>query len=302
MLTAADLKHFAQANGIHAIGWFAASDFPRYLETIRERDEYRHIAYRAETAFLKAGQIPEGIRTVVVLVMDYFVETSDRPEDFRLSNYVRACWNTVNPKTKAMAEFLKAHGCRADTLDVPQRAAACRAGLGFIGRNAMFYAGELGSYVGIAALGTDAILEDPSTAQERIVHPQCEKCGLCIASCPVAAISPVGYQIDPMRCLSMVNRHPDEPRRIMPKTPGQLERWLYGCETCQDVCPLNAEAQHMHEAIVAPEIRIEGMTLPNTATVAREILSARQDAITSPGYHEYIRRLFDKQCEPGAQA
>ena len=183
MLTGTELKLFAKDNGIHAVGWFAASDFAQYLETIRERDEYHHIAYRSETAFLKAGHLPAGIMTVVVLVMDYFVETSDRSADFRMSNYVRTCWNTVGPKTKAMAEFLKAHGCRADTVDVPQRAAACRAGLGFIGRNTMFYAGELGSYVGIASLGTDAVLEAPATAQERFKHPQCEKCGRCVAAC-----------------------------------------------------------------------------------------------------------------------
>jgi epoxyqueuosine reductase len=298
MLTAADLKLFAQDNGIHAVGWFAASDFPQYLETIRERDEYHHIAYRPETAFLKAGHIPEGIRTVVVLVMDYFVETSDRPEGFRLSNYARTCWNTVGPKTVAMAEFLKAHGFRADNMDVPQRAAACRAGLGFIGRNAMFYAHGLGSYVGIASLGTDAVLEDPTTAAERVTHPRCEKCGRCVSACPVTAIPAAGYQIDPMRCLSMLNRHPDEPGRIMPQKPEQLERWIYGCETCQTVCPLNEEARHRHEGIVTPEIRIEGMTLPNTATVTKEIIESRRATITSPGYHAYIQSLLDKGGEP----
>ena len=298
MLTVADVKHFALDNGIHAIGWFAASDFAQYLETIRERDVYHHIAYRPKAAFLKAGQIPEGIRTVVVLVMDYFVETSDRPEDFRLSNYVRACWNTVGPKTVAVAEFLKAHGFRTDSMDVPQRAAACRAGLGFIGRNAMFYAHGLGSYVGIATLGTDAVLEDAGAGQERITHPQCEKCRRCIAACPVAAIPPAGYGIEPMRCLSMVNRHPDEPGRIIPQRPEQLQRWLCGCEICQDVCPLNEEARHRHEAIVTPEINIGGMTLPNAATVAKEIIESRRATITSPGYHAYIQRLLEKEGEP----
>jgi len=158
--------------------------------------------------------------------------------------------------------FLKTKGYRAETLDVPQRAAACRAGLGFIGRNTLFYAHGLGSYVGIGAIGTDASLEDPADAPERVTSPTCDKCGRCITACPVGAIAPEGYQIDPLRCLSMLNRHPDEPRRIMPPGSTHLERWLYGCETCQNVCPVNANAQHRREAVVAAEVAVEGMKLP----------------------------------------
>lgn len=298
MSTAAEIKAFARENGLHAVGWFAAADFNQYLGSIRERTEYHAIAYRPLTSFLKAGHVPEGIRTVIVLVMDYFVGSSDRLDGGRLSNYARACWSTVGPKTKAMVDFLKAKGCRAERVDLPQRAAACRAGLGFIGRNAMFYARGLGSYVGIASVGTDAILEAPATTAERVTHPRCETCGRCVASCPVAAIPPAGYRIEPMRCLSMLNRHPDEPERIMPQIPGQLDQWLYGCETCQNVCPLNQEAAHRQEAVTMPEIMIEGMTLPNASAVPWEIIESRQTAITSPGYREYIRKLLNKRGEP----
>lgn len=200
-----------------------------------------------------------------------------------------------------MVDFLKAKGYRAENLDVPQRAAACRAGLGFIGRNAMFYTHVLGSYVGLASIGTDALLEEVGPAQERVTHPQCEKCGRCIAACPVGAIPPVGYQIAPLRCLSMLNRHPDEPGRIMPQKPEQFDRWLYGCETCKNICPLNAQASHRHEAVLAPEIRIEGMTIPNIAAVSKKTLEARLDTITSPGYREYVRKLLEDFGEPSGR-
>lgn len=91
MVTAAEIKDFARNNGIHAVGWFAAADFDQYLATIRKRDDYHGIAYRPLDAFLKTGHVPEGIRTIIVLVMDYFVESSDQPAGYRLSNYVRAC-------------------------------------------------------------------------------------------------------------------------------------------------------------------------------------------------------------------
>lgn len=138
MLTAEEIKDFAKNNGIHTVGWFAATDFNQYDVTIRERSDCHEIAYRPLAVFLKAGHVPEGIQTVIVLVMDYFVELRDRSDGYKLSNYARACWSTVGPKTKVMVDFLKAKGYRAENVDVPQRAAACRASLGFIGRNAMF--------------------------------------------------------------------------------------------------------------------------------------------------------------------
>jgi hypothetical protein len=149
MLTAAQIRTFARNNGIHAIGWFQAAEFSEYVAVIRARSDYHSIAYRPLSAFLKAGQIPEGIRTGMVLVMDSFVESRDRPDGYRLSNYTRACWSTVGPKAKVMADFLKAQGYRAEGLDVPHRSAACCAGLGFIGRNAMFYAWGSGRMLGL---------------------------------------------------------------------------------------------------------------------------------------------------------
>lgn len=292
MVTTEEIRNFAQANGIHAVGWFAAADFSQYLTTISERIDYHNIVYRPLSAFLKAGCAPEGIRTVIVLVMDYFVESNDRTDGYRLSNYARACWSTMGPKTQIMADFLKAKGYVAECVDVPQRAAACRAGLGFIGRNAMFYAHGLGSYVGIASIGTDALLEEVAPVQERVTHPQCEKCDRCISACPTGAIPPKGYQIEPFRCLSFINRHPDEPLCIMPQKREQLDGWVCGCETCQDVCPLNKKANHRHEAIVLSETRISEMTLPNTATVSKENIKSGLNLITSPGYQKYIKKLL----------
>ena len=159
MLSSGTVKSFARSSGIHAVGWFPATDFDQYLAAIRERAEYHEIVYRPLSAFLQAGHAPEGVRTIIVVVMDYFVESSDLPDGYRLTNYVRACWPTVSPKTNAMVDFLTKAGHQATPVDVPQRAAACRAGLGFIGRNSMFYAHGLGSYVGISAIGTEQALK-----------------------------------------------------------------------------------------------------------------------------------------------
>ena len=292
MITGDTLRTMARDESIHAIGWFAATDFSAYLETIESSPAYHVIKYRPVEAFRAAGHIPSDIRTVVVLVMDYYVESSEGRDGYRLSNYARACWTTVPPKTQRVVEWLRAQGCLARAVDLPMRAAACRAGLGFIGRNTVFYAHGLGSYVGIAAIGTDAMIDGASIMPERVVHPRCETCRACIKACPVGAIADEGYRIDPRRCLSFINRHAEEPHGVMPDEPGRLQDWLFGCESCQNVCPINAAAMHRHEVIVPPTICVEGMTLPNTATISRETLENSKSAIRSPHYHAYIERLL----------
>ena len=46
MLTATEIRSFARRIGVHAIGWFAASDFDHYLATLRERETYHHTCGR----------------------------------------------------------------------------------------------------------------------------------------------------------------------------------------------------------------------------------------------------------------
>lgn len=102
-------------------------------------------------------------------------------------------------------------GYTADTLKVPARAAAVKAGLGLIGKNTLFYANGVDSYVGIAVIGTDLELESPKTVfPEKVSTDHCVNCGKCIDACPTGAIHMDGYRIHPQKCISFLNRHADE--------------------------------------------------------------------------------------------
>ena len=298
MLIEEKIRFFAADYGIDAVGWFEASDFDDYLAALRERSEYSMIDYRSMEAFQNAGKIPEGVKTVIVLLVDYFVESSDVSEEYRMSNYVRNCWGAIGPKVKLLTDFLESEGVRTQFFDLPQRAAACRAGLGYIGRNTMFYGYGLGSYVGIACIGIDVFLDGAANQPERVIHPNCDHCRRCITACPVQAISADGYKIDPLRCLSMLNRHPDESNRIVPQKQEHLGGWVHGCETCQNVCPLNVETEHKNETALQPEIQFANMKMPNTATVAKEKLLASLKHCSSEGYKEYIQKLIYQDQGP----
>jgi epoxyqueuosine reductase len=114
------------------------------------------------------------------------------------------------------------------------RAAARRSGLGWFGKNTNILTPSLGSWVFLGQVITDLELEpDPPLAKT------CGSCVRCIEACPTEAIV-APYVIDNARCISYLtieNRGPI-PRELRPL----MLDWVFGCDICQDVCPVNRKA------------------------------------------------------------
>lgn len=287
-----ELKSFAESSGISCIGWFKACEFPKYLQAIEERTEYHKFDYRPYQTFLNAGRLPKNVKTIIVLAVDYFYENKYKNNGFKISNYSRFCFATLAPKSNMIIQFLKDKGYNARNMDFPARAAACRAEIGFVGKNCIFYANGLGSYVVIGTIGTDLELVEEHQGEEQIQTSVCANCNKCIDACPTKAISSEGYRINPFRCLSFINRHADEPCIEIPEDALKLDRWLHGCEVCQEVCPLNAKIIHKKEVVFSSEINLYGMTIPNVNVVSEDVLRANIKHITSVNYYKYVRKLL----------
>lgn len=114
------------------------------------------------------------------------------------------------------------------------RWAAMKAGLGMIRRNNFFYTEKSGSYVSLEAWITDRELE--LVGKPKL--PECPKgCSRCVNSCPSRALKEP-YTLSPGKCVSFLTTFGgrDLPKEPLAKTFGE---WVYGCDACQDACPMN---------------------------------------------------------------
>ena len=112
------------------------------------------------------------------------------------------------------------------------RAIAERAGLGFCGKHTQLIAEQGGSYVLLAALVLSLELApDPRSKRN------CGSCRACLPSCPTGALIAPGV-IDAPRCISYLTIEHEGP--IPLELRPLMGEWVFGCDLCQEACPINA--------------------------------------------------------------
>jgi epoxyqueuosine reductase len=146
-----------------------------------------------------------------------------------------------------------------DTSPVLERLYARRAGLGWIGKNALLLSEALGSYLFLGGIATDRDL-----APDCPVPDGCGDCTLCMKSCPTGAlVSP--RVIDAGRCIACWTIERSREPVPEPLRAGFGDR-IFGCDACQEACPYNREPGAPRSAVF--ERRLPG-SLP-----LDEVLSA----------------------------
>jgi epoxyqueuosine reductase len=121
-----------------------------------------------------------------------------------------------------------------DTGPMQDRAVAERAGLGWFGKNSNILT-TIGSWVVLAQVITDMDL-----APDALLKKTCGECVLCVDACPTSAIIGPGV-IDNQRCISYLTI---ENRGGIPvELREAVGDWVFGCDICQDVCPVNRKAE-----------------------------------------------------------
>ncbi|MCO4326394.1 tRNA epoxyqueuosine(34) reductase QueG [Staphylococcus agnetis] len=133
-----------------------------------------------------------------------------------------------------------------DTGVLSDRAVAERAGLGFTGRNGFVINPELGTWTYLGEM----LINLPFPPDEQILD-SCGTCTICVDRCPTGALVGDG-QLNSQKCISFLTQTKgylkDEYRY-------KIGNRLYGCDTCQQVCPKNRGINTEQEDIILePEI------------------------------------------------
>lgn len=127
--------------------------------------------------------------------------------------------------------------CYVDTGPLVERAAAAKAGVGWIGKNACVINQRLGSWLLLGVIVTS--LEVAEDVVLEVAADRCGSCTRCIDACPTDAL--VGpRQMDASRCISYLTI--EKKGTIAEEFREAMGRQVFGCDICQDVCPWNRKA------------------------------------------------------------
>ena len=182
-----------------------------------------------------------GARSVITLLLNYYPEEKQSLEAPRIAKYAwgKDYHDVIREKLRELLQRMRqeigaieGRGF-VDSAPVLERSWALQSGLGWIGKNGNLINRHTGSFHFIATLITDLSLEYDAPFNT----DHCGTCTRCIDACPTAAILPQKV-IDGSRCISYYTIELKE--SLMPEAAkGKLDGWMFGCDTCQDVCPWN---------------------------------------------------------------
>ncbi len=127
--------------------------------------------------------------------------------------------------------------CYVDTGPLVERAAAARAGVGWIGKNTCVINQQLGSWLLLGVVITSIPIAEGEVLS--IAPDRCGSCTRCIDACPTdALVAP--HQMDASRCIAYLTIEKKESIPADLRAP--IGRQVFGCDICQDVCPWNRKS------------------------------------------------------------
>lgn len=195
-----------------------------------------------------------GAKSVITLLKNYYPSAQQVPGTPKISKYAygKDYHEVIRAHLKEFLELIKinigdVHGRGfVDSAPVLERAWAQRSGLGWIGKNGNLINKQSGSFYFIATLITDLAL----TPDDPFAKDFCGTCNKCIDACPTDAILP-DKTINGSQCISYFTIELKD-MLIPQEMKGKFDNWMFGCDTCQDVCPWNRFSKPHNETGFTP--------------------------------------------------
>lgn len=237
------LKDLASLSGLPLFGALKARIMEEALEKDLQRREKGHLI-PIETSDPQSYYNPfkalPGCKSILLFGLPYGgfpVAHKDPACGYRSrsawgQDYHRVLKDRIRDFLKALEETGESFESLAmvDTGPLSERAFAVEAGLGYIGKNQALISPDYGSWVYLGLVLVDFEVEGipPLGAKDT-----CGSCQACIKACPTGALEGV---YDPRRCISWLTQKKEA---LSLSESRALGNRLYGCDTCQEICPKN---------------------------------------------------------------
>lgn len=215
-------------------------------------------------------RIPQDAASVLVCLFPYYTGEHKERNISRyamVTDYHMIAGEYLKRFCEALQEVFPQNQFEPFTDNSPIRevSAAFHAGLGRRGKNGLILHPKYGSYVFIGEVVTDLVLQP-----DQPLNPgECIGCGKCQKVCPQGAL-----RSDGSVCLERCRSH-------ITQKKGELTDWeigqiqdgglIWGCDICNDVCPMNQEAKVLTPV---PEF-LESAVAVLDAQIAERLLKTR---------------------------
>ncbi len=240
------IKQWSKELGFSYCGIAAAvqlDDHARALEKWLHKGMHGSMQYMENHFDLRIDprRLVPGAQSVITLLMNYFPQSVASTDGPKISKYAYGedYHNVIRSKLHELLERIRENIGAVegrgfvDSAPVLERAWAEKAGLGWVGKNGNLITRSHGSFFFIATLITDL----PLAYDNPYVKDYCGTCTRCIDACPTQAIQP-DKVINGSQCISYYTIELKD--EIIPDDyKGKFDNWMFGCDTCQDVCPWN---------------------------------------------------------------
>lgn len=237
-----EIREYAKTIGIEEIGFCDTSFSDAFLERLKERREKGCLSgfeEQDEKIRIRVDHLLENASTIISIALPYRTSEPDRTRPYISKSGVGNDYHkVVKEKLNLIAEFISLkYGGKSvvlcDTSPLHDREIAYKCGIGFYGKNNSIINPKYGSFVFLGELVTDVYIE-----RSAVLEDSCGECTLCLKACPSKALEKP-YFLNAKKCLSYVTQKKEQ------LTPLEIDLSgcrVYGCDTCQDVCPYNKKA------------------------------------------------------------
>lgn len=266
-----DVIAYSREIDIDLIGFASADPFLELKERLLAQKELGYESGFEEKDIVKRCHpeyILEDAKSIIAIALAYPSHMKNPPKS-EPGHYrgmmARVAWGedyhrVLQNKLKKLEEFIKEQIPSAkcvsmvDTGVLSDRAVAERAGLGWIGKNTSLITKQYGSWVYLGEMVTNIPFSPDSPVDE-----DCGDCRKCLDFCPTNALIQ-GGQLNSKRCLAYLTQVKETLPEDVQLAMGNR---IYGCDTCQQVCPKNKgkNFNHHHEFLPDGEL-IKPLLLP----------------------------------------